>query len=45
MIVVTTTEFSRNLKTMLDSLEFRGEEIILIRNVKDFKDIPGLSLL
>ncbi len=32
MIIVSTTEFSKNLKTMLDSLEFRGEEIILTRS-------------
>lgn len=42
MIVVTTTEFSRNLKTMLDSLEFRGEEIILTRSGhKIARIIPG----
>ena len=32
MISVSVTEFSRKLKTMLDLVEYKGEEIILIRN-------------
>ena len=42
MIIVSTTEFARNLKAMLDSLEFRGEEIILTRSRhKIARIIPG----
>ena len=32
MITLTTTEFARKLKIMLDMVEYKGEEIILIRN-------------
>ena len=32
MISLSITEFSRKLKTMLDLVEYKGEEIVLIRN-------------
>ncbi len=32
MILLSITDFSRNLKAMLDLVEFKGEEIVLIRN-------------
>ena len=32
MISVTVTDLARKLKTILDLVEFRGEEVILIRN-------------
>lgn len=30
--MLSVTEFSRKLKDMLDLVEFRGEEIVLLRN-------------
>ncbi len=46
MITVSTTEFAKNLKAMLDSLEFRGEEIILTRSKhKIARIIPGTPYL
>lgn len=42
MISLSVTDFSRKLKTMLDLVEFRGEEIILIRNKhKIARILPG----
>ncbi|MDA8426201.1 MAG: hypothetical protein M0Z80_08675 [Treponema sp.] len=42
MIIVSTTEFAKNLKAMLDSLEYRGEEIILTRSKhKIARIMPG----
>lgn len=32
MLSLSITEFSRKLKDMLDLVEFKGEEIVLIRN-------------
>ena len=32
MLLLSVTDFSRNLKAMLDLVEFKGEEIVLIRN-------------
>lgn len=32
MLSITVTDFSRKLKTMLDLVEYKGEEIILVRN-------------
>ncbi len=32
MLSLSVTEFSRKLKDMLDLVEFRGEEIVLLRN-------------
>lgn len=32
MISLTVTEFSRKLRSMLDLVEYKGEEIVLIRN-------------
>jgi len=32
MLLLTVTDFSRNLKATLDLVEFKGEEIVLIRN-------------
>jgi PHD/YefM family antitoxin component YafN of YafNO toxin-antitoxin module len=46
MISLSVTDFSRKLKTMLDLVEFRGEEIILIRNKhKIARILPGASHL
>lgn len=42
MISLSVTDFSRKLKTMLDLVEFKGEEIVLIRNKhKIAKITPG----
>lgn len=42
MIIITTTEFAKNIKKTLDRLELGGEEIILIRNKnKIARIIPG----
>lgn len=43
MISLSVTDFSRKLKTMLDLVEFRGEEIILIRNKHKIVIIPHAS--
>ena len=41
-MIVSTTEFAKNLKTMLDSIEFQGEEIILTRSKHEIaRIIPG----
>lgn len=32
MLLLSVTDFSRNLRAMLDLVEFKGEEIVLIRN-------------
>ncbi|MHB8764368.1 MAG: type II toxin-antitoxin system Phd/YefM family antitoxin [Deferrisomatales bacterium] len=32
MRTVTATELARNLRTVLDAVEFRGEEIAVVRN-------------
>lgn len=32
MIVMSVTDFSRNIKRVLDSVETAGEEVVLIRN-------------
>ncbi|HAK46535.1 MAG TPA: type II toxin-antitoxin system Phd/YefM family antitoxin [Spirochaeta sp.] len=46
MISLSVTDFSRKLKTMLDLVEFRGEEIILIRNKhKIARILPGAPYL
>jgi antitoxin (DNA-binding transcriptional repressor) of toxin-antitoxin stability system len=42
MISVSVTDFARKLKTMLDLVEYRGEEIVLIRNKQSIAKItPG----
>ena len=42
MIEMTVTKFSRNLKNVLDMIEYMGEEIILLRNKnKIARIIPG----
>jgi hypothetical protein len=46
MTVMTTTEFSKNMKKMIDQLEVGGEEIILVRNKnKIARIIPGFPHL
>ena len=46
MLSVSVTEFSRKIKTMLDLVEFKGEEIILIRNKHKIARItPGSAHL
>lgn len=34
MIIMTVTEFARNMKDVLNQLEYRGEEVLLVRNRK-----------
>ena len=42
MISLSTTEFARKIKSMLDLVEYKGEEIILIRNKhKIARIVPG----
>ncbi len=42
MGTMTATEFSKNIKRILDRLEFGGEEIIIVRNNhKIARLIPG----
>jgi antitoxin (DNA-binding transcriptional repressor) of toxin-antitoxin stability system len=32
MVEMTVTEFMKKLKTMFDRIEYKGEEVILVRN-------------
>lgn len=42
MIEMTITDFAKNLKSAFDMIEFKGEEIVLIRNRhKIARIIPG----
>lgn len=42
MTTITVTEFARNIKKVLDRVEFGGEEIIIVRsNHKIARLIPG----
>jgi len=42
MTTITVTEFSRNLSSILDRIEHKNEEIILIRNKHQIaRIIPG----
>ena len=42
MITLTTTEFARKIKAILDLVEYKGEEVILVRNKhKIAKITPG----
>ena len=42
MATITVTEFAKNLKKVLDRVEFGGEEIIIVRsNHKIARLIPG----
>ena len=42
MIEMTVTEFSRNLSTVFDRIEYKHEEIVLIRNNNRIaRVIPG----
>ena len=42
MINITVTEFTRKIRKMLDLVEYRGEEIILMRNKHNIaKIVPG----
>ncbi len=34
MIVMTVTEFARNMKEVLNRIEYKGEEVHLVRNRK-----------
>ena len=34
MIVMSVTEFARNMKAVLNRIEYRGEEVHLVRNRK-----------
>ena len=42
MLTVTATEFARNFREMLDKVEFKHEELIVIRNNHEVaRIIPG----
>ena len=42
MVRMTVTDFAKNLKSAFDMIEFKGEEIILIRNKHQIaRIIPG----
>ncbi|MGA2976893.1 MAG: type II toxin-antitoxin system Phd/YefM family antitoxin [Spirochaetia bacterium] len=42
MIIMSVTDFSRNLKSALNKLEEAGEEIVLIRNKRRIgRIVPG----
>ncbi|OHD79914.1 MAG: hypothetical protein A3J97_14775 [Spirochaetes bacterium RIFOXYC1_FULL_54_7] len=42
MIVMSVTDFSRNIKRVLDSVETGGEEIVLVRNKRRIGTlVPG----
>ncbi len=42
MVEMTVTEFSRNLRTIFDRIEYKNEEIVLIRhNHRIARVIPG----
>jgi len=46
MIEMTVTEFVRNLKTIFDRIEYKGEEVILLRNKHRIaRIIPGSAHL
>jgi len=34
MIIMSVTEFARNMKEVLNQVEYKGEEVLLIRNKK-----------
>jgi antitoxin (DNA-binding transcriptional repressor) of toxin-antitoxin stability system len=42
MIVISVTDFSRNLKSALNQIEAAGEEIVLVRNKRRIaRIVPG----
>jgi PHD/YefM family antitoxin component YafN of YafNO toxin-antitoxin module len=42
MRTVTATEFARNFKAMIDSVEFKREELVIVRNNQEVaRIIPG----
>ncbi len=42
MIVMSVTDFSRNIKRVLDSVETAGEEVVLVRNKRRIGTlVPG----
>jgi len=42
MIVMSVTDFSRNIKRVLDSVETGGEEVVLVRNKRRIGTlVPG----
>jgi antitoxin (DNA-binding transcriptional repressor) of toxin-antitoxin stability system len=42
MKITTVTEFARNLSALLDQVELKGEELILVRNNRQIAKIqPG----
>lgn len=46
MRTVSATELARNFKSMLDSVEFKHEELIVVRNNHEVaRIIPGLSTM
>lgn len=46
MRTVSATELARNFKAMLDTVEFKHEELIVIRNNHEVaRIIPGLSTM
>ncbi|MBN2715988.1 MAG: type II toxin-antitoxin system Phd/YefM family antitoxin [Deltaproteobacteria bacterium] len=39
---ITVTEFSRKIRKVLDMVEYRGEEVVLVRNKHNIaKIVPG----
>lgn len=46
MRTVTATEFARNFRTMLDSVEFMHEELIVVRNNHEVaRIVPGPAIM
>lgn len=46
MRTVTATEFARNFRSMLDSIEFKHEELVIVRNNHEVaRIIPGPSTM
>lgn len=46
MVEMTVTEFVRNLKTIFDRIEYKGEEVILVRNKHRIaRIVPGSAHL
>ncbi len=44
MIIMSVTDFSRNMKSILNKIEYQGEEVLLIRNKKKVvKLVPQIS--
>jgi len=43
MIIMSVTDFARNMKEVLNQVEYRGEEVLLVRNKRNLvKLVPQL---